>query len=265
MTRKSDLIDRGEWPTVDFIVVGAGPAGCAVAARLAQSSPDTSVALIEAGPAKASLLSDVPVGVAALVPYRSCRNYAYETVPQSGFGGRKGYQPRGRGLGGSSLINAMIYTRGQPQDYDSWAALGSRLRCWLALSTDCLQALSWLACAWILARLADEIGGQRNRRRHRQCRNEPERHQRCSEHLVRRSGDQRDQRRLVDVAERGMQAADDEIELVAKDVVMGVGDEVNEQTRGAEPECRRARDPAELCWPTQVGGRCDCQTPPPPS
>jgi choline dehydrogenase-like flavoprotein len=116
--------NRGERRTVDFIVVGAGPAGCAVAARLAQSSPSTTVTLIEAGPARASLLSDVPLGIAALVPFRSRHNYAYETVPQAGFGGRKGYQPRGRGLGGSSLINAMIYTRGQPQDYDSWGALG---------------------------------------------------------------------------------------------------------------------------------------------
>ncbi|MBV9287741.1 MAG: GMC family oxidoreductase N-terminal domain-containing protein [Hyphomicrobiales bacterium] len=118
--------ERGEQSLFDFIVVGAGPAGCAIAARLAQSARETSVALIEAGPAKASLLSDVPLGIAALVPMGSRRNYAYETVPQAGFGGRKGYQPRGRGLGGSSLINAMIYTRGQPQDYDAWAALGCK-------------------------------------------------------------------------------------------------------------------------------------------
>ncbi len=118
--------DRTQRQTVDFIVVGAGPAGCAVAARLAQFAPESSVALIEAGPAKASLLSDVPLGIAVLAPFRSQRNYAYETTPQAGLGGRKGYQPRGRGLGGSSLINAMIYMRGQPQDYESWVALGCK-------------------------------------------------------------------------------------------------------------------------------------------
>lgn len=109
---------------VDFIVVGAGPAGCALATRLARSPGAPSVALIETGPARTPVLSNVPVGIAGLVPYKSNANYAYETTPQKGLGGRRGYQPRGRGLGGSSLINAMIYTRGQPQDYDGWAALG---------------------------------------------------------------------------------------------------------------------------------------------
>ena len=108
----------------DFVVVGAGPAGCAVAARLAEGEPGATVALVEAGAAKPPFLSDIPLGIAALVPGRSGVNYAYETVPQPGLAGRRGYQPRGRGVGGSSLINAMIYTRGHPGDYDDWARLG---------------------------------------------------------------------------------------------------------------------------------------------
>jgi choline dehydrogenase-like flavoprotein len=115
---------------VDYIVIGAGPAGCAVASKLAQSSDEISVALLETGPSRASILSDVPLGLAALVPLRTRRNYAYETIPQSGLNGRRGYQPRGRGVGGSSLINAMIFTRGQPQDYDDWAACGCRGWSW---------------------------------------------------------------------------------------------------------------------------------------
>jgi len=108
----------------DFIVVGAGPAGCAVAARLADAPGKPSVFLVETGPATPSWLSRVPMGIAALVPFRSRHNYAYQTVPQAHLDGRRGYVPRGRGVGGSSLINAMICTRGQPEDYDGWAALG---------------------------------------------------------------------------------------------------------------------------------------------
>ena len=110
--------------TFDYIVVGAGPGGSAVAARLAETSPKLSVAILETGPAKASWLSDLPLGIAILVPFKTKHNYAYQTEPQAGFGGRRGYQPRGRGFGGSSLINAMIYTRGQREDYDGWAARG---------------------------------------------------------------------------------------------------------------------------------------------
>ncbi|SEJ33839.1 GMC family oxidoreductase [Frateuria terrea] len=108
----------------DFIVVGAGPAGCAVAARLADAADRPSVCLVETGPATPSWLSRVPMGIVALVPWRGRHNYAYQTVPQAQLDGRRGYVPRGRGVGGSSLINAMICTRGQPQDYDGWAALG---------------------------------------------------------------------------------------------------------------------------------------------
>lgn len=108
----------------DYIVVGAGPAGSALATRLAEGDPSAQVLLIEAGPAKPSFLSVMPAGLALLVPSRNQHNYALQTVPQPGLGGRTGYVPRGRGLGGSSLINAMIYVRGQREDYDGWAALG---------------------------------------------------------------------------------------------------------------------------------------------
>ena len=108
----------------DVIIVGAGPAGCAIAARLADARPEWTIALIESGPAKPGRMSRIPLGLAVLVPRWSKYNYAYETVPQPGLGGRRGYQPRGRGVGGSSLINAMIYVRGQPEDYDGWAAAG---------------------------------------------------------------------------------------------------------------------------------------------
>ncbi len=108
----------------DVIVVGAGPAGCAIAARLADARPAWTIALIETGPATPGMMSRIPLGLAVLVPRRSKYNYAYETVPQPGLDGRRGYQPRGRGVGGSSLINAMIYVRGQPEDYDGWAAAG---------------------------------------------------------------------------------------------------------------------------------------------
>ena len=110
--------------TFDYIVIGAGPAGCAVASRLADGVGAPRVALIEAGKPKPSLLSAVPVGVVALAPRKNAYNYALETVPQTELGGRRGYVPRGRGVGGSSLINAMIYTRGQPRDYDDWAVAG---------------------------------------------------------------------------------------------------------------------------------------------
>ena len=110
--------------SVDYVVVGAGPAGCAVAARLAVARPDLTIAILETGSERTPLLSKVPLGIAGLVGLKNSANYAYTTTPQAALQGRLGFQPRGRGVGGSSLINAMIYMRGQPQDYDGWAALG---------------------------------------------------------------------------------------------------------------------------------------------
>ena len=98
----------------DYVVVGAGSAGCAVAGRLSED-PQVSVCLLEAGGPDTSVLVHAPAGVAAMLPTR-INNYAYETVPQPGLNGRKGYQPRGKTLGGSSSINAMLYVRGHRSD-----------------------------------------------------------------------------------------------------------------------------------------------------
>ncbi len=107
----------------DYVIVGGGSAGCVLAARLSEDSA-ARVCLVEAGPADDGILVKAPLGVALMVPSRS-HNWAFGTEPQPALNGRCGYQPRGRALGGSSSINAMIYMRGHPSDYDEWAALGA--------------------------------------------------------------------------------------------------------------------------------------------
>ncbi len=106
----------------DFIIVGGGSAGCVLASRLTENK-DVNVLLIEAGSDDKSVAIHMPVGSATMVP-TSYKNWAYQTTPQKGLNGRRGYQPRGKVLGGSSSINAMIYIRGHKDDYDDWHDLG---------------------------------------------------------------------------------------------------------------------------------------------
>jgi choline dehydrogenase-like flavoprotein len=107
----------------DYVVVGGGSAGCVVASRLSEN-PKVSVCLLEAGGPGNNWVVKAPIGIAIQVPSKT-NNWAFETVPQPGLNGRVGYQPRGKALGGSSAINAMVYIRGHRSDYDGWAALGN--------------------------------------------------------------------------------------------------------------------------------------------
>ncbi|MBX3577419.1 MAG: GMC family oxidoreductase N-terminal domain-containing protein [Rhizobiaceae bacterium] len=108
----------------DYVIVGAGSAGSVLAARLSEK-PDVRVCLIEAGGNARSVVLRAPAGFALLTrgPFKHLY-WNFESVPQPGLNGRKSFQPRGRGLGGSSAINAMLYVRGHRTDYDDWAAAG---------------------------------------------------------------------------------------------------------------------------------------------
>ncbi len=107
----------------DYIVIGGGSAGCVLAGRLSEN-PAVSVCLLEAGKADKSVLIHCPAGLAVMAKYQ-LNGWGQNTTPQPGLNGRCGYQPRGKVLGGSSSINAMIYGRGQPADYEHWAAQGN--------------------------------------------------------------------------------------------------------------------------------------------
>ena len=134
----------------DYVIVGGGSAGCVLAGRLSED-PAVRVALLEAGGDDRRWEVTVPAGLITTVPSRRC-NWALATEPQPGLNGRRGYQPRGKVLGGSSSINAMIYTRGQPEDYDAWAAQGAAGWGWA-------DVLPWFRRAEANERGADALHG----------------------------------------------------------------------------------------------------------
>ena len=114
--------------TFDFVVVGGGSAGCAIASRLSEDAA-TSVVLLDAGGRNDNWVVTTP-GAMILMISGKLNNWAFNTVPQKGLNNRIGYQPRGKGLGGSSAINAMVYIRGHRADYGS---LGLARQQWLEL------------------------------------------------------------------------------------------------------------------------------------
>ena len=107
----------------DYIVVGAGSAGCVLAGRLSEDR-GTRVLLLEAGPTDRSLWIHLPIGYGKTM-WSPTYNWRFETDPDPNMNGRRIYWPRGKTLGGSSAINGLVYIRGQREDYDHWAALGN--------------------------------------------------------------------------------------------------------------------------------------------
>ena len=110
-------------PYYDYVIVGAGSAGCVVANRLSASGKH-SVLLLEAGGSDSSPWIHIPIGYAKTY-YDNKVNWRYQTAPDPGINNRRCYWPRGKVLGGSSSINAMVFVRGQQSDYNDWHTMGN--------------------------------------------------------------------------------------------------------------------------------------------
>jgi len=124
-------IPRGRDLEADYVIIGAGSAGAALAARLSED-PSVSVLLLEAGPADRALELHVPAAFSKL--FRGRYDWNYDTVPQPQLEGRTVYWPRGKTLGGSSSLNAMMWVRGFAADYDEWATVAGDEWSWASLA-----------------------------------------------------------------------------------------------------------------------------------
>jgi len=143
----------------DYVIVGGGSAGSVLASRLSEDA-SVSVCLIESGGPGKSFFIRTPAMAAVMIPGKpKIHNWAFRTEPQRHLNNRRCYQPRGRALGGSSAINAMLYVRGHPGDYDEWADLGAdgwdweSVRPWFLHAENSLHpmrrpALSWTRRDW---------------------------------------------------------------------------------------------------------------------
>jgi choline dehydrogenase-like flavoprotein len=117
------MATRTDRVEADFVVVGAGSAGCAVAARLSEDTA-TRVVLLEAGGEDKNRWIHIPLGFGKTFADPSV-NWCYQTEPDPGAADRRVFWPRGKVLGGSSSINGMVYIRGQAEDFDHWRQLGN--------------------------------------------------------------------------------------------------------------------------------------------
>src|SRR5690606_11732844 len=122
------IFGEGELSEYDYVIIGAGTAGCVLANRLS-ADPSVEVALLEAGGKDDYFWIDVPVGYLYTIG-NPRTDWCYTIEPDPGLNGRAIGYARGKGLGGCSSINAMIYMRGQKSDYDHWASLGNRGWSW---------------------------------------------------------------------------------------------------------------------------------------
>src|SRR6185295_14004387 len=143
MKPKAQYLDqlRNKTMQADYVIVGAGSAGCVLANRLSED-PAARIVLIEAGGPDRNPLIHIPAGYVKLLDHKTL-TWGFVAEPDPGVNNRAVLYPRGRVLGGSSSINGMIYVRGQPEDFDHWGQLGNRGWSWDGVLPYFKRAENW--------------------------------------------------------------------------------------------------------------------------